>query len=207
MSERPAPPVFLDRDGTLIVDQHYLSDPQQVALEDGVGDALARLQQQGHPLIVLSNQSGIGRGMFTERDAQRVNARVAELLGGFGIEILAWYMCPHAPDVACDCRKPLPGMALEAARDWKLELTGCYLIGDKQCDLELADAVGGTGILVTTGHGREAVAWATAGARPVFDGLCGAADYIIAERRCAPPPDSPMPAPAPVPPIPKGWRR
>jgi histidinol-phosphate phosphatase family protein len=178
----PAPPVFLDRDGTLIVEKRYLSDPHQVALEDGVGEALARLQQHEHPLIVLSNQSGIGRGMFTERDAQRVNARVAELLGGFGIEILAWYMCPHAPHAACDCRKPLPGMPREAARDWKLELTGCFVIGDKQCDLELADAIGGTGILVTTGHGREAVAWATDGARPVFSGLREAADYIIAGR-------------------------
>jgi histidinol-phosphate phosphatase family protein len=167
----------------LIVDKHYLSDPRQVVLEDGVGDALARLQRHGHPLIVVSNQSGIGRGMFTEHEADRVNARVAELLRGFGIEILAWYMCPHAPDTVCDCRKPLPGMPRKAARDWQLRLTGCYVIGDKQCDLELADAVGGTGILITTGHGREALAWATEGSRPVFGGLGAAADHIIAQGR------------------------
>ncbi|MGA2189775.1 MAG: HAD-IIIA family hydrolase [Steroidobacteraceae bacterium] len=109
-----APPVFLDRDGTLIVEQHYLSDPEQVRLETGVVDGLTALQQRGHALIVLSNQSGIGRGMFTESDVQRVNARVAEILRGCGIEILAWYICAHAPEAMCACRKPLAGMALAA---------------------------------------------------------------------------------------------
>jgi len=175
-----APPVFLDRDGTLIVEKHYLSDPREVDLEEGVVDGLARLREHGHPLIVLSNQSGIGRGMFTEQDAQRVNERVAELLSRFGIEILAWYMCPHAPDSACDCRKPLPGMPLAAARDLGVGLPGSYVVGDKQCDVELADAIGGTGILVTTGHGRDSVAWATREARPVASGLPGAAEFIIA---------------------------
>jgi histidinol-phosphate phosphatase family protein len=178
-----APPVFLDRDGTLIVEKHYLSDPREVELEEGVVDGLARLQQHGHPLIVLSNQSGIGRGKFTEHDAQRVNERVAALLGGFGIEILAWYMCPHAPDSVCDCRKPLPGMPLAAARDLKLGLPGSYVIGDKQCDIELADAIGGTGILVTTGHGSDSVSWATREARPVVAGLRGAAEFIISRER------------------------
>jgi D-glycero-D-manno-heptose 1,7-bisphosphate phosphatase len=177
------PAVFLDRDGTLIVERRYLSDPAQVALEAGVVEGLSRLQRRGHPLIVLSNQSGIGRGMFTERDAQRVNERAAALLRQRGIEILAWYLCPHAPDAACDCRKPLPGMPLNASRDWQLELAGSFVIGDKQCDLELADAIGGTGILVTTGHGRDALDWARQGSRPVVDGLRGAADYIIGQQQ------------------------
>ncbi len=179
MNAVAAPAVFLDRDGTLIVERHYLSDPHQVALEEGVVDGLASLQHRGHPLIVLSNQSGIGRGRFTEHDAQRVNERVAALLGDSGIEILAWYMCPHAPEADCNCRKPLPGMPLDAARDWKLQLAGSYVIGDKRCDVELADAIGGTGILVTTGHGGDAVEWATAQSRPVVDGLRAAAGYII----------------------------
>jgi histidinol-phosphate phosphatase family protein len=178
-----APVVFLDRDGTLIVEKRYLSDPRAVELEEGVVDGLARLQQHGHPLIVVSNQSGIGRGMFTEQDARRVNERVAALLGGFGIEILAWYMCPHAPDFACDCRKPLPGMPLAASRDLGLGLSGSYVVGDKQCDLEVADAIGGTGILVTTGHGRDSLDWATREARPVFAGLRDAAEYIISGKR------------------------
>jgi histidinol-phosphate phosphatase family protein len=178
-----APAVFLDRDGTLIVEKRYLSDPRGVELEEGVVDGLARLQEDGHPLIVLSNQSGIGRGMFTEQDAERVNERVAALLSGFGIHILAWYMCPHAPDFACDCRKPLPGMPLAASRDLGLALPGSYVVGDKQCDLEVADAIGGTGILVTTGHGRDSVDWATRAGRPVAPGLRGAAEYIISRER------------------------
>jgi histidinol-phosphate phosphatase family protein len=178
-----APPVFLDRDGTLIVEKHYLSDPREVELEEGVVDGLARLKQRGHPLIVLSNQSGIGRGLFTAHDAQRVNERVATLLSRYGIEIRAWYMCPHAPEFACDCRKPLPGMPLAASRDLRLELPGSYVIGDKPCDVELADAIGGTGILVTTGHGRDSVDWATREGRPVAEGLRGAAEYIISGAR------------------------
>jgi histidinol-phosphate phosphatase family protein len=174
-----APPVFLDRDGTLIVEKNYLSDPDAVRMEEGVVEGLALLRRHGHPLIVLSNQSGIGRGMFNERDAQRVNARVAEILRAQGVEILAWYLCPHAPEAMCACRKPSAGMALAASRDWNLELPGSYVIGDKRSDLELADAIGGRGILVTTGHGRDAVDWARAHARPLFDSLQGAADYIV----------------------------
>lgn len=179
MSSTSPAPVFLDRDGTLIVERHYLSDPAQVALEKGVIEGLSLLQRHGHPLIVLSNQSGIGRGMFTERDVQRVNDRIASILGGFNIEILAWYACPHAPDAACGCRKPLPGMPQHAARDWKVELAGSYVIGDKQCDLEMADAIGATGILVTTGHGRSTVEWATIQSRPVVDDLEAAAGFIL----------------------------
>ena len=178
MMPMPAPPVFLDRDGTLIVEKEYLRDPDQVLIEDGVVEGLAILQDRGHPLVVLSNQSGIGRGMFDANDAQRVNDRVAELLRGQGIEILAWYVCPHAPEALCACRKPSSGMALAASRHWDLELVGSYVIGDKRSDLELADAIGATGILVTTGHGRDAVVWARDHVRPVFDDLRGAAAYI-----------------------------
>jgi D-glycero-D-manno-heptose 1,7-bisphosphate phosphatase len=177
-----APPVFLDRDGTLIIDKHYLSDPDEVCLEQGVVEGLAMLRGHGHPLVVLSNQSGIGRGLFSESDAERVNARVDDMLRAHGIEILAWYLCPHAPEAMCACRKPLPGMALAASRDWNLELAGSYVVGDKVSDLELAAAIGANGILVTTGYGAAAAQWARDHERPVFDGLRGVAEYI-AERR------------------------
>jgi D-glycero-D-manno-heptose 1,7-bisphosphate phosphatase len=179
---RPAPPVFLDRDGTLIVEKEYLSDPDEVCIEQGVVEGLALLQRHGHTLIVLSNQSGIGRGMFVEDDARRVNARVADLLRERGVEILAWYLCPHAPESRCACRKPLPGMALAAASDWDLTLPGSYVIGDKRADLELADAIGAIGILLTTGHGRDAVEFARTGARPVFGGLDQAAQFIVGRK-------------------------
>jgi D-glycero-D-manno-heptose 1,7-bisphosphate phosphatase len=180
MTSRPAPPVFLDRDGTLIVEMDYLSDPAGVTLEGGVVEGLALLQARGHPLIVLSNQSGIGRGFFTVRDAERVNVRVAELLNARGIGILGWYMCPHAPEAGCDCRKPLPGMARAASRELNLELAGSFMVGDKRADLELADAIGATGILVASGHGQSAVVWARGQGRPVFDDFKGAAAYIAA---------------------------
>jgi D-glycero-D-manno-heptose 1,7-bisphosphate phosphatase len=173
------PPVFLDRDGTIIVEKLYLSDPDQVCLESGVIEGLRMLQEKGHPLIVVSNQSGIGRGKFTEADALRVNARIDEVLRRDGIGILAWYLCPHAPDTSCDCRKPLPGMALAASRDWGVRLPGSYVIGDKRIDLEMADAIGGTGILVTSGHGRQDLAWATANARPVFGEMREAAMHVL----------------------------
>lgn len=179
MKPQRAPPVFLDRDGTLVVEMGYMSDPNLVRMEEGVVAGLRVLAARGHPLVVLSNQSGIGRGMFTGEDAQRVNARLAAMLRDHDVEIMAWYLCPHAPKTTCACRKPLPGMAIAAARDWQLELTGSYVIGDKRTDLELADAVGGTGILLTTGHGREYAEWARGDARPVFDNLRAAADFIV----------------------------
>jgi D-glycero-D-manno-heptose 1,7-bisphosphate phosphatase len=172
------PPVFLDRDGTIIVEREYLGDPDQVRLEEGVIEGLGQLQSMGHPLIVVSNQSGIGRGKINEDQALRVNARVDGLLRRDGIKLLAWYYCPHAPDTECACRKPLPGMALAASRDWGIRLAGSYVIGDKRTDLELADAIGGTGILVTRGHGLNDLVWAKANARPIFSQMREAAAYI-----------------------------
>ena len=104
MNHAPTPPVFLDRDGTLIVEMNYLSDPDEVRIEEGVLEGLTLLEAQGHPLIVLSNQSGIGRGLFTEADARRVNARADALLRRHGIDISGWYLCPHLPEDSCACR-------------------------------------------------------------------------------------------------------
>jgi D-glycero-D-manno-heptose 1,7-bisphosphate phosphatase len=116
--------------------------------------------------------------LFSESDAQRVNARLSNMLQAYGISIMGWYLRPHAPEAQCDCRKPLPGMAMAASRDWHLTLPGSYVIGDKQTDLVFADAIGATGILVTTGHGREFADRARRETRPVFDDLQGAAEYI-----------------------------
>jgi D-glycero-D-manno-heptose 1,7-bisphosphate phosphatase len=179
------PPVFLDRDGTLIVEKHYLCDPDEVVIERSVIEGLALLQQQQHPLVVVSNQSGIGRGLMSEAQAHQVNRRVDLLLRDQGIRILAWYLCPHVPAANCACRKPLPGMALQAARDWQLELAGCFVVGDKRADVELADALGGLGILLTTGHGHEAKSWALAHGRPVFGEFRAAAQYIIDQDHAA----------------------
>lgn len=173
------PPVFLDRDGTVIVERVYLHDPDQVCLEEGVAPALKSLQDAGHPLIVVSNQSGIGRGLLSDADAQQVNARVAALLGAEGVQVLAWYYCPHAPEDACACRKPLPGMPLTAAAEWGVPLEGSYVIGDKRSDLELADAIGATGILVTSGHGEGDAPWARSQGRSVFRRMREAAAFVL----------------------------
>jgi D-glycero-D-manno-heptose 1,7-bisphosphate phosphatase len=174
------PPVFLDRDGTLIVEKEYLRDPDQVAIEKTVIEGLSMLQQLQYPLIVVSNQSGVSRGLMTEAEAHQVNARVDALLREQGVRILAWYICPHGPDSDCACRKPLPGMALEAAREWQLKLAGCFVVGDKRADVEMADAIGGAGILLTTGHGQKSLSWALAEGRPVFNEFRAAAQFIIA---------------------------
>jgi D-glycero-D-manno-heptose 1,7-bisphosphate phosphatase len=173
------PPVFLDRDGTLILEKDYLRDPDQVVIEKTVVEGLSLLQQLKFPLIVVSNQSGIARGLLTEAEAHQVNARVDALLREQGVRILSWYICPHGPDSDCNCRKPLPGMALEAAREWQLNLAGCFVIGDKRADVELADAIGGRGILLTTGHGHDSKSWALAEGRPVFNEFRQAAQFII----------------------------
>ncbi|GAC1308806.1 MAG: HAD family hydrolase [Steroidobacteraceae bacterium] len=173
-----ASPVFLDRDGTLVVEKHYLSDPAEVSLEEGVVAALRVLRSHAHPLVVLSNQSGIGRGLFPASAAHAVNARIDDLLRAGGVDILGWYICPHAPAAGCDCRKPSPGLALRAAREHGLRLAGSFVIGDKQADVLLADAIGATGILVTTGQGAEAAEWAKSHAAPVFDSLGAAAAFV-----------------------------
>jgi D-glycero-D-manno-heptose 1,7-bisphosphate phosphatase len=153
LSGRPA--VLLDRDGTIIVERSYLSDPAQVLLEEGAAEGLRRLAKAGWLLVVLTNQSGIGRGYFDRAAAEEVNARVAALLAVEGVPIAGWYLCPHGPDEACNCRKPRPGLARQAADELGLDLTRSWMIGDKRSDVELARRIGARPILVTTGHGRD----------------------------------------------------
>ena len=172
------PAVFLDRDGTIIVERHYLSDPAGVELESGTPEGLRRLTESGYTLVVVSNQSGVGRGKFGIEAAHAVNDRVAELLGDEGVRIAGWYMCPHHPDEGCDCRKPGTAMAYQAAHDLDLDLSRSFVVGDKQCDIEFAQAMGAQGILVTTGHGRQALDWAMSRSIPICSDLKEAANLI-----------------------------
>jgi histidinol-phosphate phosphatase family protein len=172
--------VFLDRDGTIIVERDYLSDPDLVELERGAVAGLSRLIAAGYTLVVLTNQSGIARGYFDLAAAERVNARVAQLLGESGIAVAGWYICPHGEADGCDCRKPAPGLAHAAARDLELDIAGAWIVGDKLSDAGMAPAFAGRGILVTTGHGARAAAAARAAGIPVVADLNGAADLILA---------------------------
>jgi len=141
--------IFLDRDGTLIRDANYPSDPAGVAAIPGVAEALHQLQAMGFALVVVSNQSGVGRGFITEAQAAAVDAQFREVFSHAGIAFDGVYYCPHSPDAGCDCRKPLPGLLLRAQEDLDLSLADSFLIGDKVEDGQAAQAVGAVGMLVT----------------------------------------------------------
>lgn len=162
MCKAQTPPcVFLDRDGTIIYDKHYLSDPEEVELLPAAAEGLALLQGVGCALVVLSNQSGVGRGYFDTRSVDAVNARMAALLQAHGIQLTGVLYCPHSPQEQCYCRKPAPGLALEAARLWNLDRLlragHCVSVGDKMSDVRLGQKLGGQGVLVLTGKGKNAV--------------------------------------------------
>ena len=154
---------FLDRDGVLIEEENYLSDPARARLCDGVVKALARLHASGYLLVVVSNQSGVARGYFTMRAVEAVQSRIAKLLAGRGVVVDAWYNCPHHPEgsvpelaIDCECRKPKPGMLLKAAQDLGIDLKASFMIGDRLSDIEAAFNAGcPAAALVATGHGSE----------------------------------------------------
>ena len=150
--------LFVDRDGTLIVERHHLADPEQVELLPGVAEALRTVRAAGHPVVVVSNQAGVGRGLFDIARVHEVMARLRQLLRREGVELDAIRFCPHAPDAGCDCRKPEPRLFREAAEDLRLSLVASAMVGDKWIDVDAGHAVRGAGVLVRTGHGREELA-------------------------------------------------
>ncbi len=174
--------VFLDRDGTLVVEREYLSDPDDVELLPGVPGALRSLHAAGYALIVISNQSGVGRGLFGVERVHAAMARVRRLLRREGVELDAVYFCPHRPEDACACRKPAPELLLRAARNQWLSLRDSAMVGDKALDVETGHRAGARGVLVRTGYGRaEEAALAAAGiaADAVVEDLAGAAPWLI----------------------------
>jgi D-glycero-D-manno-heptose 1,7-bisphosphate phosphatase len=148
---------FLDRDGTLIEDLHYLRDPALVRLLPGVGPALRSLNDAGILAVVATNQSGIARGRLTEAEYRATRRRLDELLAADGAWIDGHYHCPHLPEITgpCDCRKPGPGLYRDAARDLDIDLASSWWIGDRLRDLTAARSFGGRGALLLTGSGRE----------------------------------------------------
>ncbi len=150
MSNEPKA-VLLDRDGTLVFDVPYNGDPALVEVMPGVEAVLQGLRADGVPLGVLTNQSGIARGLVTREQVDAVNARVDELLGPFEV----WEVCPHGPDHGCECRKPAPGMILSACARLNLDPSEVAFIGDIGADVEAAAAAGATGVLVPTPVTRQ----------------------------------------------------
>jgi len=137
------------------VERYYLSHPEQVELLPGVGRALRRLRRLGLGLVVVTNQSAIGRGMFDEQRLAAIHDRLLTLLDDEGVSLDGVYYCPHVPDDDCACRKPRPGLLERAARELRFDLRASFVIGDKACDVELGRRVGATTVLVRTGYGAQ----------------------------------------------------
>jgi D-glycero-D-manno-heptose 1,7-bisphosphate phosphatase len=174
------PAVFLDRDGTLNRETGYLHDWADWRWLPGAPQALARLYGRGYRLVVVSNQSGLARGLYGKEAVDALHRRVNEDLAGFGAVIEAFYYCPHHPEFSgdCSCRKPKPGLLLQAADELGLDCRASWMIGDKMSDILAGRAAGCRSILVRTGYGRQAEADAPAGL-PVVDDLSAAAECII----------------------------
>jgi len=146
----PQAALFLDRDGTINVDTIHVARADNVRLIPGAAAAIARINAVGMPIIIVSNQSGIGRGLFTVDDYEHVRARIDELLATAGAHVLATYYCPHSPEIApaCDCRKPGAALYRQAAADHDLDLAKSWYVGDRLRDIQPAKLFGGHGILV-----------------------------------------------------------
>jgi D-glycero-D-manno-heptose 1,7-bisphosphate phosphatase len=154
-SSRPA--AFLDRDGTILTEKVYLADPDGVRLLPGAVDAMHRLREAGFALVVVTNQSGIAKGLYELSDYEAVAARVDQVLTEHGMVVDATYFCPHHPDETgvCGCRKPDTGMHRRAAEELDLDLGSSFYGGDKVTDVLPALELGGQGILVRTGYGAD----------------------------------------------------
>lgn len=158
---------FLDRDGTLVDDPGYLGDPALVRVLPGVADALRQLAELGFLRIVITNQSGIARGLLQEEQVRAVHREIERQLALSGASIDAWYHCPHAPDDHCDCRKPGTALHLEAADRFAIDLPESWCIGDRMSDVLAASGLGARAILVQTGDGARHASDARTAAIPV----------------------------------------
>lgn len=147
--------VFLDRDGTINEDVGYLSDPSGLVVIEGAARAIRLLNDNGLKVIVVSNQSGVGRGYYTDADVEAVNKRLSELLAKDGARFDGIYWCNHHPDHGCECRKPGTGLVERASLEHEINGDVAYVVGDKGTDVGLARSLKGKGVLVLTGKGRR----------------------------------------------------
>jgi D-glycero-D-manno-heptose 1,7-bisphosphate phosphatase len=187
------PAVFLDRDGTIVNDAGYPSRFDQLVIFPRSFAAVRLLNEAGFPVVVVTNQSGIGRGYLSEAELADIHGRMTAAFAAEGARLDAFYSCPHyvlSPDpryrIECACRKPLPGLGLRAAADLSLDLARSYVIGDKADDMLFGRAIGATPILVLTGYGREARKKLEKGSnRPsaVAADLREAVDWILAREK------------------------
>ncbi len=162
VSDKENPAVFLDRDGTIIEEVGYIDSPDKIQPIAGAEEAIKLFRDAGFKIIIVSNQSGVAHGYFDENTVMLINDRVAENFASNGANIDAFYFCPHHPDYGdqnyrrnCDCRKPQPGMFLQAAEEHKIDLSKSIMIGDKFTDVQAGKNLNLYSILVLTGFGKE----------------------------------------------------
>ena len=156
------PAIFLDRDGTINEDIGYVSRPEDLIIYPWAAEAIRLVNESGMKALVITNQSGIARGLYTEQTLHDIHGRLRDQLARDGAQVDGIYYCPHHPRIGddryrqfCDCRKPNPGMLLQAAREHSVDLSCSFVIGDKSSDMNLATNAGAKGVLVLTGYGRE----------------------------------------------------
>jgi D-glycero-D-manno-heptose 1,7-bisphosphate phosphatase len=175
--------VFIDRDGTINEEREYLYRTDDFAFIPGAPQAIRRLNEAGYLVIIVTNQSGVARGYYTEEDVHLLHRHVAAQLEQSGARVDAWYYCPHHPSgrgsyaLPCRCRKPLPGMLLEAAGRFDIDLEASVMIGDKLVDVQAGRAAGCRPILVRTGYGAEEE-HSCPDEIEVFDDLAAAVDSL-----------------------------
>ena len=179
----PRPAVFLDRDGTIAEEVGYLNHASRFRMFPFVAAAIRRLNEAGLPIVVVTNQSGVGRGYFPESLVHLVNEVMKKEVAAAGARIDAIYYCPHTSADHCDCRKPKPGLLQRAALEHSFDLSRSFVVGDRYGDIELARNVRARGILVRTGYGEGELAWHSAKwpTQPNFvaEDLSKAADWIL----------------------------
>lgn len=180
--------VFLDKDGTLIEDVPYNVDPSKIRLAQCAPEGLRLLHEAGYLLIIVSNQSGVARGLFPERALKAVEARLAELLDAHGVPLAGFYYCPHHPDgviaqyaVECDCRKPAPGMIFRAAQDLNVDLAASWFVGDILNDVEAGRRAGCRTVLIDNGNETEWQPGPERTPHAVVTELSAAAGVIVAQ--------------------------
>jgi D-glycero-D-manno-heptose 1,7-bisphosphate phosphatase len=150
--------VFLDRDGTIMEDSSCFGDLDRVVLIPGAAAALKTLQDAGYRLFVITNQSGVGRGYFSREAVEAIHAHLDEYFAKAGVRFDRYYVCPHHPEDNCECRKPKPKFLLDAAREYGLDLSRCFMVGDRESDIQAGINAGTRTILVLTGAGRDTLA-------------------------------------------------
>jgi D-glycero-D-manno-heptose 1,7-bisphosphate phosphatase len=147
--------IFMDRDGTVSEEVGYIYHAGLYKVYSWSGPAIRKINEHGMKAVLITNQSGVGRGYFDEASVDEVHKILRTELAAYNAKLDAIYVCTHHPEAGCDCRKPNPGMLLQAQRELKVELTQSFVIGDKYLDVQTAHNVGAKGILVLTGYGRE----------------------------------------------------